>query len=131
MFPARPAPPRLSALTNPPFTMLTDLPALKDTLPPLPTPCVVVDMELPAPVVGDRPETEIVSVAVKVTVPALPEPSSNWPVSGSGKPLRLRISAPLCTVNEPTFPKTSPAFPSQPVDELTRAPSLKVNCGAV
>src|SRR5262245_54162532 len=74
MLPARPVPPRLSALTNPPLTMLNDLPAVKDTPPPLPLPRVFVDIVLPVP------DTEI-SVPVILTVPPVPVPTINLPLT--------------------------------------------------
>ena len=93
---------------------------------------VVVDMELPAPVVGDRPETEIVlgPVAVIVTLPALPAPTLCWPVR-STMPLLLRIPAPSFKNKEPTFARTAPALPSQPVDVSILVSAFIVNKGVV
>src|SRR5215471_16696442 len=85
MLPARPAvgsDDKLSALTNAPFTMLTVLPALKETSPPRPLlgvsrvrplARVLVDIVLPAP------DTEIMFVLVISTVPAFPAPANNRP----------------------------------------------------
>src|SRR5258705_10943647 len=101
MLPARPVP-VLSVVTVPPLEIWTVSAEFKAISPPLPATRVVVDMELPTPGVGDRPETEIVlgPVAVIVTLPALPAPTLCWPVR-STMPLLLRIAAPSVRNKEP------------------------------
>src|SRR5437016_5575907 len=133
MLPARPLPencwpprvPPLSALTLPPFCMLTNFPEINEILPPSPLPNVFVDTALFDPVINME------SAAVKVTPPPLPKPTEDCPLATATPPLWLRICAPSCRVKLPTFPAIWPAFPSQRVEESILVPAFMTNDGAV
>ncbi len=127
MLPARPVP-VLSAVTIPPLEIWTVSAEFNTISPPLPAPSVLVVIALPAPEVGECPETEIVSAAVIFTVPALPGPMEKPPLISS-IPLRLRIEAPSFKKSEFTFATMAPAFPSQPVDASILVSAFMVSTG--
>src|SRR5215813_9375667 len=85
--PASTSIPALSEVRLLPFWTSIRL-ALREILPALPLPNVVVDTVLPAP------EIEMLSAAVKVTSPARPVPIVITPSKRSCPPLMLRIDAP-------------------------------------
>src|SRR4030095_5996444 len=117
--------PPLSALTLPPFCMLTNFPAIKEILPPSPFPNVFVDTALFDPVINME------SVAVKFTLPPLPKPTEGCPLATATLPLWLRICAPSCRVKLPTFPTIWPALPSQRVEESILVPAFMTTDGVV
>src|SRR6266540_7369792 len=124
MLPARPLPencwpprvPPLSALTLPPFWIVTVFPAVRETFPPSPLPNVFVDTALFDPVI------KIESSTVRITLPHLPKPTEGCPVATATPPLWLRICAPSFRVKLPTFPAIWPASPSQRVEESILVP---------
>ena len=121
MFPARPSPKLLEEMVPPSYSFSTE--ACTPTSPPAPPPRVSASRPLGrAPLL---PEMLTSALAIMLTLPARPLPTTSAPLLLSSKPpLKLRICAPSRNCMLSTRTRTLPALPSPTVVESITPPPI-------